>query len=336
MPIFPKRGQMSSTLSLHFRLLNGLLFSSLLLLVACKKTDVSIEEQPLQTPIAANIRFIHQFDGAFLLGGGNNGEKGFLMKADSSFQQFTLIQDSFPTPIYQAAFLKGRYVFSNGKAEIFYSDNLVNFYPHWLKEENFVPTLHQQPARQMVVSPDSALLIVSGGEFEYGLIQRTPDQFLSWKPTVFANELRTIHFTPGGIGWAGGLGILLKSANEGQHWIRQDFGQVFITAIRFSTDNNGLMSTFNAQFYFTQNAGKDWEKATTKGKSGYINQMKHINRQKVVAVGSNGTICISTNGGKRWDCDRRFNDKNLYDFHILSSNKIIVVGEDGVCWKVDI
>lgn len=315
----------------------SLTFPLVLLFLSCNKADIDIAADVVKTPVNSSIRFIREMNGKIILGGGDRGENGFIMEADAALQQFRLIQDSFPFPLYQGHYYAGRYLFTNEQAEIFYSYDLSSFFPHWLRTENFVPDLHQQPGRNMVITPDSsAIFIVSGGEFQYGLIQQSPDTFQSWYPQVFDNELRNMHFTAQGTGWAGGFGILLRSADKGKTWERKEFDHIYISEIQFISETEGVIASFESAFYYTMNGGKTWDKAKRKGKSGYVNRMAYLTNNKIVTVGSNGTICVSRDGGRNWECDRKFDGKNLYDLLVLNNDRIAVVGEDGMVWMVEI
>jgi hypothetical protein len=318
---------------IRFVLLVGVCF----LLLGCRKNTLQPEIITIQSPVNTPIRFIHELNGAFVLGGGESAGNGFVIQLDKSLQVFTTLKDTFSAPVYDAAYFHGRYVLIKTGAEIVYSYDLQTYFPHYLKVENFVPDLHQQPGRRIAINTDSSsMFIVSGGEFEYGLMQKGAEEdFQSWKPTIYGNELRSIAFDANGTGWAGGFGILLRSNDHGGSWNRLSFPQQFITDFSFMSRANGVLSTFDGHFYYTVN-GSDWKSSVKEGKRVFINRVKHLTVNKILAVGNEGTFCLSEDGGKKWKCDTYFGGKDLYDFHVLSTNEVIVVGESGKLWKTNI
>jgi hypothetical protein len=296
--------------------------------MACKKSSLNTDITSIQTPATTPIRFIHFINGQYLMGGGESEKNGFLLSADPTLQHFRMLSDSFPLPLYDAAYHSGRYLFTNATAEVVYSYDLQTFFPHYLKSDNFVPDLHQRPARRITFSTDSSVLcIASGGAFEYGLIQFSADTFQTWVPFTFENELRTIVFDQKGIGWAGGFGVLLRSTDMGKSWKRAEFDDVFISDIVFFANNKGVVSTFNGQFYHSDN-GIKWEKAKTKGQA-FVNRVCAISSTKLVAVGNDGSLCLSEDAGKTWSCEKKFDGENLYDMHVLSNNKVLICSESG-------
>jgi len=310
------------------------LASILFTISACKKTEIDVEKVAVSSPFNTTVRFIENVNGKVILGGGNRKRNGFIAEYDEVVQAIRMISDTFTEPIYSCTYFLGRYVYVNESGTILYSANQRFFFEHVLNEKDFIPTLNQQPSRELHVnSAKSRVYNIAGGDYAYGLIQECSDTFNTWQPSTFKNELRSADFIAG-TAWAGGFGILLKSTDDGHSWQRQDFKQVYITGIRFNNERQGLLTTFDEHFYHTSDGGENWKKSEVKGKKGYICAMEKMTDDVFIAVGNNGTVCISRDAGESWKCEKKYGDTDLHCVGKVADDKALIGGEAGIIWEL--
>ena len=147
-----------------------------------------------------------------------------------------------------------------------------------------------------------------------GLIERTDDGGLSWKPQRIEREgevLNSIFFIDERRGWvAGGSGLVFRTTDGGETWNKITTGRIEdLWAIRFSTPERGWVAGEDGLILATEDGGSNWVAQST-GTSRALLGLALSSSAVVVAVGEGGTI-LRNAGGSKWDQIESSTDSTL-------------------------
>ena len=142
---------------------------------------------------------------------------------------------------------------------------------------------------------------------------------------------------------------ILVTENGGKHWKIQFSDRDFILkAVSFADDNNGWASGEYGYIYHTYNGGKTWvqqagyfdlsdETGNLVGEP-YLYDITAVDSRTAWAVGIDGRVITTTNGGKHWipvNIELPDADRALYYCVTTADNNEIFIGGDGVVLAFD-
>lgn len=115
------------------------------------------------------------------------------------------------------------------------------------------------------------------------------------------NALNGIHFADSKIGYTCGRdGLILKTIDGGNHWIKKNSGTVEdLTAIFFTDPKIGYIAGRNGIILKTTNGGESWKKLNS-GTSFELNSVFFVNANIGYIACSYGTILKTTDAGLTW------------------------------------
>lgn len=165
-----------------------------------------------------------------------------------------------------------------------------------------------------------------------GLIERTDDGGLSWKPQRFEREgevLNSISFVDERMGWvAGGSGLIFRTTNGGETWSKITTGRVEdLWAIRFSTPERGWVAGEDGLILSTEDGGNSWVAQSSGTTRALLGLALSPSAAVVIAVGEGGTILRSA-GGSNWDQIKSPTHSTLNSI-VASGNSFWAVGAKG-------
>ena len=133
-----------------------------------------------------------------------------------------------------------------------------------------------------------------------GEILRTTDGGADWdrEGTGLEGGLFDIHFFDHNHGWASGsAGLIIRTQNGGRDWYKQRSGtDGVMTAIDFADIDVGW--SVGNHIRFTNNGGGTWRRQVEVGKS--LEGVAVVDREFVWAVGDEGTMMLTRDGGATW------------------------------------
>jgi photosystem II stability/assembly factor-like uncharacterized protein len=137
-----------------------------------------------------------------------------------------------------------------------------------------------------------------------GLIERTDDGGLSWKPQRIEHEgemLNSVFFIDERRGWvAGGSGLVFRTTDGGESWNKITTGRVEdLWAVRFSNPERGWIVGEDGLILSTADGGNNWVAQSSGTSRALLGLTLSSSTQVVVAVGEGGTILRSV-GGSDW------------------------------------
>jgi photosystem II stability/assembly factor-like uncharacterized protein len=138
-----------------------------------------------------------------------------------------------------------------------------------------------------------------------------------------------------------GQGFIVRSEDGGDSWVLQKRDTIYdFFDIKFKDSLEGWVaggydSTMEACVYHTTDGGRTWFLLILPQGSKIINSLELIDGTKLWAVGKNGTIIHSSDGGNSWVMQISGVDTTLYDVDFADSLRGIIAGDGVVLYTRD-
>lgn len=165
---------------------------------------------------------------------------------------------------------------------------------------------------------------------------KTDDGGTSWKAinlTTGRERFSKILFTAKNTGLAiGESGAYFVLQEDGKTWKKRSAPVPFLLTNGIFTDNlHGTIVGAGGTILFTEDAGLTWNKAEFSGKAGAkLNSIFFVNKKNGWAVGTNGKIYQTINGGKLWYEQNSTVEKNLNDVFFKNTAEGWAIGDEGI------
>lgn len=129
-------------------------------------------------------------------------------------------------------------------------------------------------------------------------------------------------------------GILLKSTDAGQTWSTHFIGShTRLTTIDITKDNTIFIADQFGQILKSTDSGSTW-KFVGEIQNESLNDLVFLNNKLGIAVGNNGLILITENGGNTWE-KINFNKINLNKIVKTDDNKLYLGTDRGLYFSTD-
>lgn len=144
--------------------------------------------------------------------------------------------------------------------------------------------------------------------------------------------------TGGNIVFKQGQGYIVHSENGGDSWILQKRDTIYdFFDVRFKDEQEGWVvggndSTMEACVLHTTNGGQDWNPLLIPNTAKYLRALELIDGNKLWAVGRNGTIIYSPDGGNNWQIQSSGIDTTLFDVDFADSLNGLIAGNNVVLY----
>jgi photosystem II stability/assembly factor-like uncharacterized protein len=138
-----------------------------------------------------------------------------------------------------------------------------------------------------------------------------------------------------------GQGFIVHSENGGDSWVLQKRDTIydfFDTKFKDSLEGwvvGGNDSTTEACVYHTLDGGQTWNLQSVPQEAKYLWSLELIDGNKLWAVGRNGTIIHSSDGGTSWEMQISGVDTTLYDVDFADSLRGLIAGDGVVLYTQD-
>lgn len=143
--------------------------------------------------------------------------------------------------------------------------------------------------------------------------------------------LQKIVCAPNNIIWlTASFSTLLNSSDGGKSWKQQSMDEdALLTHVQFFDSKNGITAGEFGRFFTTSDGGENWLAGGQIGEEFYPIDVWFRNKNVGWAIGLNGVIYHSTDGGQRWNRqDNRQFTAPLYN--IVGNDKhVVVLGDQG-------
>ena len=171
-------------------------------------------------------------------------------------------------------------------------------------------------------------------------IKNLPGQYLSTSSIFFLNSE---------LGWtSGSYDRLHRTVNGGEHWQLVYSGYytevTIIEDIEFYDENHGIavggymIGNDTAVILTTNDGGQNWDRTTFPNFEG-LRKVDYLSENTIIAVGDNGNVFRSTDGGETWivqDIGSSLTDVHFFnemDGIALSYSRVMHTSDGGLSWE---
>ena len=316
-----------------------LLFCFVIALVGCQKSGPKFSAyEVVDLPIQEEARCIEVFGDSVLIGGGKTKGKGYLLQGITSSNDFDVVKSNFKHEVYSKAQHRSRWYVGCDSVVLYHGDSLHKLNRYWWLERDWVSDLSKHPIWNMA-SGKKSLTMVAGGKLAFGVAYNSEDSARSWEPIEPENELRAVAKTDDyyETTWIAGNGVfkkrLLDEFIDFVKWIDLDLDNEFITDLYFESDASGWGLTRSGKILSFKSGGSEFE-VKLDGKSAFMNHFD-FDENNAIAVGQEGEILFSTDGGENWSRFQLDDSIDLNDVQIINEEALIV-GDGGAFIRIQL
>lgn len=194
------------------------------------------------------------------------------------------------------------------------------------------------PYKSVAVDKEGHLLIVGGISFDQGYIFRAYEDGgrITWDTTYY--ELNKVVLLPDGTGFMCGYGIVLHTTDDGKTWQIQSPENDNFSSMDVRSPNEVWMCGYNGSIYHTRSAGRDWDKKRngndfTKPRY-HLRDILFTDDMNGYAVGENGAVIYTDDGGDHWMEFDRFTTQHLNKITLCPNGSLLVCGDGGALYRV--
>lgn len=179
---------------------------------------------------------------------------------------------------------------------------------------------------------------VGGEHFGKGGITRTFNRGGEWNHPCFDNELSCIVFPDENTGFAGGYGVIYKTADGGKSFSPCSIRGDWFRSLFFFSRNKGFAAGYNGSLFMTTDAGESWD-SVNKGNIAF-DAREHFN--DIVFSGektgfiscTNGWLLITDDGGVSWKKRMKVCDDALNSSFVSGNKTLYLCSEAGNIYKL--
>lgn len=195
-----------------------------------------------------------------------------------------------------------------------------------------------QPFKSIVVNRAGNLLISGGISFEIGFMYRynAIGDLLGFDTSNY--EVNDVVLLPDRTGYMCGYGVMARTTDDGATWQFQDIREDNFNALDVHSTNEVWTCGWNGSIYHTIDGGRSWVRKRngndlTKPRY-HLYDILFTDAQNGYAVGENGLVIYSDDGGDHWMEMDRFTGDALYSVALCPDKSLLICGENGVLYRL--
>lgn len=325
------------------RLGTYLILLAVVVLAGCGKKDViEIPSQTLTVGNAQNVRDVIFFseDVGFACGGWRDRE-GYIWRTQDGGQTWAEFKNEFDLNIYSLYFVNANVGFAGGDFMHYWktTDGGDSWQIQWFGDgELAYHEVHRPAIRKFEFVSDSVGHLVGGENYEVGVVYRTFDQGNTWYFDTIRHELRGIDFYDDARGVISGFGYVATTNDGGNTYQQQDIKGDFYVSIKMRSYNTLVAASANGGIYRSNDFGVNWDKIVKPNKlfrkRRNFNDMKFYNSQIGYAVGPDGYMMRTWDGGDSWEVVSIGTESDLHRIS-YQGDKAYVAGQQGEIYVFD-
>ena len=168
-----------------------------------------------------------------------------------------------------------------------------------------------------------------------GHIVISSDEGATWSQCITPTRamLTGVAFADDANGWAVGHdGVILRTADGGKSWVRQDKGDdldtVFLDVL-FLDAKRGFAIGAYGKFLFTVDGGQTWANRRVYDEDLHLNRISQDNDGRLFLAGERGLILTSTDQGETWHRSPLAYEGSIFGIRPLTGGVLIAYGLRG-------
>jgi photosystem II stability/assembly factor-like uncharacterized protein len=313
------------------------LLTMLLWCSGCKKDLIKAEKivtlNTHTTDRLNNIQFVNDTLG-FIVGGQRFYSSTILRTTDGGnhWEFFSLPEAG--KGLYGITIAPGGMLYACGfDSKLLYSPDQGN---NWI----FAQITNWQPFKNIAYTSANTGIVVGGISFNYGSITRIDDKGNIIKFDTTNYELNDIDMVTTTTGYIVGMGVVLKTIDAGVNWKFLDIKNDDFTAMSDFNKTELWVCGYGGSIFHSTDAGESWERL----RNGNDITSPHYRLLHIVfkdalhgwAVGEEGLIIYTDDGGHHWMEYDRFTHVTLRRAAFTSDGGLLVVGDEGIALKIQL
>lgn len=173
-----------------------------------------------------------------------------------------------------------------------------------------------------------------------GTIVRLDSNFSIIDTTYCKFGLNDIQMPTDQVGYIAAFGTILKTEDGGISWGHQSVKNDNFQSIHCFNKDEVWTVGYNGSLWHTIDGGVNWEQlrngnSIVKKRYRLLDVLFKDNRTGW-ACGEGGLLLYTTDGGNNWEEYENFTESALRDMALLPNNRLIVVGDNGAAYKIQL
>lgn len=313
----------------------GLAAIWLLIMAGCKKDLLHWQKtERLDTP-ATTDRFNKIFftdDTTGFVIGGSRFERGVILQTTNGGRSWTYLSDA------QAD--KSLFGITSAPSGTIYTISFDGrFLKSWDNGNNWsFSQLYYEPYKDLAFVNDHHGILIGGVSFNIGYLEHIDSNGNKLSDDNPDYELNDLEMIDGKTGYISGYGVVQKTTDSGYTWSVQDIRNDNFTAIHAYGADEAWTCGYNGSIFHTANGGTTWERM----RNGNNITLPHYRLLDIAftdpahgfAVGEDGLVIYTDDGGTHWMEFDRFTDAALRCLWRNADGSLFVCGDDGSLYRI--
>lgn len=307
----------------------------ILLLASCEKPSILLLHQQLASQTNERINEIYFVnDSLGFAVGGERYINGFVMRTTDAGNTWSIQNEISNVTLFGVHFLNvsvGEAVGYGGKVA-----RTEDGGDNWTVLQ--YPTYERLNSVALIEADKT--IIAAGDGFGNGFALNSSDNWWQFTRQDFIPSWLHVEMVNNELGFMAGYGAIAKTENAGETWVFQEIKGDFYGDLCFP--NNEIIYACGVQgsIVKSEDGGTTWTKQLRVngvfGKRIHLESIDFVDTKTGLAVGHDGLILITRNGGENWEKVDEFTSVNLRNVHFVNETEAIIGGDSGELWKVQI
>ena len=308
----------------------------LMLMASCKKDLIHPQSiSRLQTPTSNRLNkilFVNDLLG-FCVGGSRFDEADILITKDGGFTWSIYISPDAHKELFGITQSPAGAIYAIG-----FEGNLLRSYDGgntWLHDQ-----LRYEAYKALAFRDATHIECVGGISFDRGDVMYIDSAGQINGHDSLGYELNAIKIGRDGLGYRCGYGAMQYTSDGGQNWLWSTLKNDNYTAIDVRNATSAFTCGAEGSICVTHNAGRDWETLRNGNDLSHpkyrLQDLLFINDLQGYAVGESGLVIYTDDAGNHWSEVSHFTDANLHGLTRCPNGDLIVCGEGGELWRIQI
>ena len=304
-----------------------LLFMCVLLASSCKKEQIELLTQEIDTGTSLNLYDIFfANDSIGYACGGDKWTKGVFTRTLDGGKTWSKADSIYNVAAYAIHF------FTAGEGIV--AGNASDWATTTDSGRSFILTNSDyHPINDIALRDKNTWVRVGGEGFADGFISSSSNAGASWKYTHLPNNMTAVQFADSNTVFASGYGVIYRSSDAGANFSPLEVRGDFFIAMDFLSGQLGYFAGYEGSILKTSDGGNSFQKV--RGGNApfsprvHFQAIKFWNESVGYVVGENGVMFKTENGGADWKKIKSFTNVTLRAIHLFSAESGTVCGDNG-------
>ncbi len=194
------------------------------------------------------------------------------------------------------------------------------------------------PVKALAFNGENEGIMAGGISFDQGFFFRIDEAGHQLSYDSVGYEINDIQMIDGSTGYMAGYGVCLKTTDGGYSWMFTSLRSDNFTALHCPDKNTIWVCGYEGSIYKSGNAGQTWERMRNGNdlarKKYRLLDIVFPDPQHGYAVGENGVVIYSDDGGQNWMEFTRFTDVALRSIAVSYDGSLLVAGDNGAFYRL--